>query len=915
VIRAAVDMEKKTMQIEQEITYFNSSTDTLTRIVLNDWNHAFSDKNTPLAKRFSDEFYRGFHLAKAVERGGTSQLIIKNSSEKILFWERNIWNPDLVVLQLNEKLAPNQKVVLKLNYNSKVPSDKFTKYGYTALGGMNLKNWYLSPARYENHAFVNYSNENLDDIANAFSDFDIELKVPKNIAVTTDLDSDLSVQEVGATYKFLGKNRSDFNLFLEPKSSFSSFKNNVIDIVTNLKNNKITEIEKALIINKIADFTTNFLGKYPHSKIAVSQTNYDRNPFYGLNQLPSFLSPFTNEFIFEIQFLKTYIDTYLKTTLNLDPRKDNWIFDGMQMYAMMEYMNEHHPDSKMFGKIGNYKLLKSYHLINLDFNAQYSYFYMLMARKNLDQSLGSPKNSLLKFNEQIANKYRAGLSFEYLNSYLGANFMKESIQKFYALNQEKQAERLDFESILKKQANKNIDWFFETIVDSRKIIDYKFVDVSKTKDSITFAIQNKTNAIVPVPVYGLKKGEVVFKKWITLTGIDSTFTIDRKDADKIVLNYKNEVPEFNLRNNWKSLKSFSLTNRPIKFSFLRDLEDPNYNQIFYVPSLTYNLYDGLTPGLQLHNDAILNKPFSFDINPSYSLSTKTFTGSAGFAVSQYYRESNLFNVRYSFSGSYFHYAPDANYLKINPSVVIRIREPNFRDNRRQAFVFREVIVDREKSAIINTLNNESYAVFNAKYFNTKTEVTNHVNFMTELQFSGKFGKIVAELEYRKLFENNRQVNLRLYAGNFLYNKSTSDFFSFALDRPSDYLFDYSYLGRSESKGLFSQEYALAEGGFKSKIENPYANQWITSLNGGYTIWNWIEVYGDLGLLKSKSQSEKWAYDSGIKLNFVPDYFELFFPIYSNNGWEISQNKYSEKIRFKVTLSPQTLLNLFTRKWF
>jgi hypothetical protein len=36
----------------------------LTSLVLNDWNNAYSDVNTPLARRFSDEFYRGFHLAQ-----------------------------------------------------------------------------------------------------------------------------------------------------------------------------------------------------------------------------------------------------------------------------------------------------------------------------------------------------------------------------------------------------------------------------------------------------------------------------------------------------------------------------------------------------------------------------------------------------------------------------------------------------------------------------------------------------------------------------------------------------------------------------------------------------------------------------------------------------------------------------------
>jgi hypothetical protein len=33
----------------------------------------------------------------------------------------------------------------------------------------------------------------------------------------------------------------------------------------------------------------------------------------------------------------------------------------------------------------------------------------------------------------------------------------------------------------------------------------------------------------------------------------------------------------------------------------------------------------------------------------------------------------------------------------------------------------------------------------------------------------------------------------------------------------------------------------------------HANQWMTTLNGGYTIWNWIELYGDAGLKKTKAE--------------------------------------------------------------
>jgi hypothetical protein len=243
-----------------------------------------------------------------------------------------------------------------------------------------------------------------------------------------------------------------------------------------------------------------------------------------------------------------------------------------------------------------------------------------------------------------------------------------------------------------------------------------------------------------------------------------------------------------------------------------------------------------------------------------------------------------------------------------------IRERDYRDNRKQGFIFRYNIVNKEPSKFINTAS-ENYSVFDAKYFNTKTEVTNHINFLTDFQLSSGFGKLAGELQYRKLFNNSHQINLRFYAGSFIYNTTNSNSYDFGLDKPKDYLFEYELFGRSETTGFFSQQFILAEGGFKSKLIPSGSNQWLMTTNASFNVWNWVEVYGDVGFLKNKNSNETFVYDSGISLNLVSDYFELYFPVYSNNGWEISQSKYPEKIRFVVTLSPKTLLNLFTRKWF
>jgi hypothetical protein len=169
--------------------------------------------------------------------------------------------------------------------------------------------------------------------------------------------------------------------------------------------------------------------------------------------------------------------------------------------------------------------------------------------------------------------------------------------------------------------------------------------------------------------------------------------------------------------------------------------------------------------------------------------------------------------------------------------------------------------------------------------------------------------------YRKLTNTNRQFDFRFYAGAFLNNQTATDYFSFALDRPTDYLFQYEYLGRSETSGFFSQQIIINEGGFKSKLEVPFANQWLSTFNTSIGLWRWFEVYNDIGFVKNRNQRVYFAHENGIRLNFIQDILEVYFPLHSNLGWEISQEKYSSKIRFVLVINPKRIFNFVKRGFF
>lgn len=902
--------DEAVLVVYQKLIFENTSKIPLKKIILNDWNNAFSSKNSALARRFSDEFVRSFYYASENELGKTTIYSLTDINGKPLEHYRVEKQIDLIEVYLKKFLNPNEKITLKIRYEVKLPHEKFTRYGFDSNGKIEIRDWLLFPARIENNEFLRYSNENLNDAPNTVTDFIINFESERYAEIT----SNLQTQKIAENQFLLqGKNINSVYLAIEPKTTFRSFKNSIIEVETNLFDSNIDEFGTALIIDKITNFVNKRIGKSNQKKIIVSDTDYRKNPFYGLNQLPAFLRPFPDTFLYELKFLKTYTENYVTSGLNIDSRKDNWIANAIEMYLIMEYLEEYYPEMRMLGNISNLKILNGFYGTKMNFKDQFYYLYLMMARRNLDQSTGSPKNELIRFNEQIAGKYKAGLDLKYLEDFLEQGILDQSVKDFFALNQEIETSEKDFKAVLESKTQKNIDWYFDEVVHSRNLIDYKISKVRKDKDSVAFTLKNKGQAIVPVSVFGIKDNKVLFKHWYENIATDSTFSVKNENFDRLIVNYDQKIPEYNMRNNSKSLKGFFSQNRPLKLTLFKDFEDPTKNQLFYIPEFRYNLYNGFSPGIGLSNKSMIRKPFVFDITPYYSFLTKSFIGSGYIGYENLIREGNLYSVNYGLQANYYNYAPDATYTRIIPSVLFRIREPDFRDNKKQSIFIRHVNVLREKSNFAINLKDENYSVFNVRYNNFQQEITKHFSFQTDIQLSNLFGKLSSEIEFRRLYNNNRQLNLRFFAGMFTYRNTTSDFFSFATDRPTDYMFDYNFYGRSENSGFFSQQYITTEGGFKSKL-TPYANQWIVSTNVSFNIWNWIEVYSDFGFIKNRYSSPEFLYDSGIRLNLVTDYFEVYFPVYSNLGWEVAQPHYNEHIRFVITIAPNTLINLVSRKW-
>ena len=635
-----------------------------------------------------------------------------------------------------------------------------------------------------------------------------------------------------------------------------------------------------------------------------------------MNQLPSFLRPFSDTFEWEIKMFKALSREYIDRTILVNKREDAWLADGLHSYIMMKYVSENYPEMKTIGAISKLWGVRKFNFAKLNFNDKYPFVYQFAARKNVDQALTTESKELSNFNRKIVNRYKAGLGIRYLDEYIGDSIIPKKIKRFYKENLLQLTHSNKFEKIITEGHTKDLKWFFGDYLHSKKKIDYTIKKVESLNDSIAVTIENKSNITAPVALYGINNKKVRYKKWFS--GIDSlrTIKISENDLDRFSLNYEYLYPEFNLRNNWKNRKK-KLLNRPIQVKFLKDIENPYYNQIYYSPVTKYNYYDGLQLGLSLTNKAFLKKNFVYKISPLYSTKSKDLTGSFAFVYEYLPEESNILSYQFGLSGRYFHYGPDLGYQKLTPFATMKFKRKSLRDVGGSALYLNYVDVKRDLNPNVQFPNPESnkYSVFNLGYSYTKPEILQDKRHNANIELGGKFSKLTYDFRYRRLTDKNRQFDFRIFAGAFLHNKTETDFFSFGLTRQTDYLFRYNYLGRSEGSGFFSQQLIINEGGFKSSLPVNYANQWLVSMNTSVGIWKWTELYNSVGFVKSKSSPVYFAHETGVRLNFIHEIMELYFPVHSNLGWEVSQPNYLSKVRFVITLKPKKIINFIRRGYY
>ena len=163
-------------------------------------------------------------------------------------------------------------------------------------------------------------------------------------------------------------------------------------------------------------------------------------------------------------------------------------------------------------------------------------------------------------------------------------------------------------------------------------------------------------------------------------------------------------PNFILNeNNYKNNHLYKNDLNKLKLTLFSDVESYKTNQIFYRPVVSYNLYDGILPGLTLTNQSPLKKNLTYFISPQFSSKSKSISGLTSLNYRDIVNKTNTIN--YFMSISKFNYEDDFNYIRISPSILYSIKDEDLRSNL-ENILFLDILILTRKLKTIKMINTE-----------------------------------------------------------------------------------------------------------------------------------------------------------------------------------------------------------------
>ncbi|WP_128414503.1 aminopeptidase [Chryseobacterium sp. Leaf201] len=913
-IEARLSSDKKMLDVSEELVYHNHSGKDLQTVKLLNWVSAYNRRGTSLVYRKLEDRNTNLHFAEPHELGKLISLQVKNADQEIPVHEISDEN---LLLPLKEALAPGEKIKLQLHYQIQLPDRKFTGYG-TSDTQVALKYFFIVPDHFDPDNISPRKYVDIEESVNFNTFWTVNFDLPVNYFI----ESNLQQTQMNSFKGYLDSDPE----FLISQNEYPSIKvstdgmNTEIKFGYNLKPEEKQNLEFYLPLQ--LKFIKEKTGLVPEM-LFITEKFRSKEDFFGNNDISFWkfrFKLFTDAEKADLDYFGIITKKILDESIITDKQDNHWFKNGLKSYLEIQYLKKFYPDTKLLGalpesQIFGIKPLKLFHASNVKLTERYGLAYQYIMSQNLDQKIDEKYAVLSNFNDMAISHFETGTLFSYAADKMGYENFDYLVQDFISKNTDKQIDPRDFLKELAEKDKRNT--YLQDFIQHKNRVNFKLKRFKKEGDSLNIKISKNTPDEIPVKLQTETRDGVKKEYWIDTAGEDKTKTVSipALDVYKITLNDDYIFPEANYRDNFLYAKGLFSNMRKIKLKLIKDIPNPEFNEIYVNPRIRFsNTYDKFLIGFNFKNQSLFDQKFLYSVTPTYSTGTGKLVGSGAVAYSFLPAESMIRSLTFGISGSQFHYDYDLAYKKA--SIYSNI---SFRKNPRST-VSRGVSIsynyfERDLNAEMILRNDyDRYNLWSLGYGYSDNQSIHEKSLSVNTQLMKDFNKVTAEGFYRWEFAPRQKLSVRLFAGYFIKNNTRNNTFNYGISRVSDYSFSYNLLGQSATGGILSQQYVLADGGFKSLIPGT-VNKWITSVNVDTSVWKIFHIYADAGVYQNSNRPTQFIWDSGVKVRVISDFLEIYFPVQSSLGFEPGFKDYARRIRYTLILNLSSIINAARRGWY
>ncbi len=937
-IDVELEPAKRTVKGHLQMSFYNSTNDTLQELWVHLWPNAYSGHHTPWAKQMVQLGQLDFRYGKSLGKIDSLNFTVDGRALTLMTSDDQ---PDVGVILLNQPLLPGKSITLNTPFRVKLP-EMTSRSGYTG-SFYSLTQWYPKFAVYQGGEWQSMSYLEQGEFFSDFADYQVKVTLPSvyGFAATGYQYKPVDTTESKITYEV---NQSEIHDF----AWFASRKFIVKQKEITLKSGKKVTLQAYVHNEAIADdilhyasetvqYMSENVGEYPYDVCTVVEG------VAGIGngmEYPTICN-IEGGATLKVEVVHEVIHNWWYGILANNERKEPFLDESLTSYYEhrviarlaeneSSWIEEHKGVAKYFG------------LNRLPEKPMEKNVLLQQYRTNLQQPDNLTSEEYSGANYYAMMYAKGAFDIKNLEGYLGREAFDQLMQVFYEKNKFQHISIAGLQQHFKEECDKDTEWFFEGILKSSEVSDLSVKGIRKENARLNVTLKNKKSLKTATEVALVDKDlNVLESVWVEDFENEKQISFsDHKDAYAVLVDPQWLTPESNRRNNFAKVNGIRSW-KPAQVRLLGSLEDPTKNQLFLTPVLAGNKYDGFMLGLALYNRVFPVKKLEYELVPLFAFKSKQFNwiGNVSYHISPKKQKPIDIEIGlHSKSFSINNRPIDLKFIKLQPFMEATFRKlsndngPIHKVGYRNIHIWQDAYAAQRDSITGDVSFSKVKGHFNTSEFWYSLQNL-HSIYPHELKTVVRFDKdyVRQSVEFRQKFRYTRKgsfVHMRFFAGAFYYRNEDISFrrnavvgFNMSgINGKNDYLYDGSYFGRNAQEGFASRQMMMGEGNFKvfTPLQNIPEGKTVNGLFAANfkldapVKWLPVQLFLDMGYSIDKVLMpdnllpvKQFHYDMGFCISLMDEAIEVYFPLLMSDNfrtyYKSNLPKFGQRITFAINM--------------